>query len=314
MKKLIVWLLVILILTVSCIYIFIPAKIVISRIIIAEAQINGVFRNINQEDKWEKWWRDSDGKPHVKGEPFTYNGSVFHLTKYENNVVGIEIDQKGLKLQSQLFLVSFNPDSTGTTWKCEIPASNNPLTRLLKYNQALKISKNMHEILQNLKHFISSPQNVYGFTIYKTSTRDTTMLSAKFISTSYPTTTEIYGYLNVLERNIQKQKGKITGFPILNVRDLDSMHFETQVALPTDRLLENNGEIFYRRMVPGNFLCADVKGGPNTIQEAMLQMNFYIQDFNKSKMAKSFEQLVTNRLNEPDTSKWITRVYQPIVN
>jgi hypothetical protein len=313
MKKRIVWLLVILILTVSCIYLLIPAKIVISRTIIAKAHINGEFRNISGQDKWENWWRDSDGKPHVKDGPFTYNGTEFRITKYQNNAVGIEIDQAGLKMQSILYLISLDHDSTGTTWRCEIAAGNNPLTRLLKYNQALKISKNMDGILQNLQQFISNPKNVYGISIYKTSTRDTALLSAKFISTTYPTTAKIYGYLNVLERNIQKQKGRITGLPIMNVRNLDSGYFETQVAIPTDRLLENDGEIFYRRMIPGNFLCADVKGGPFTIQEAIQKMDIYLHDYNKTQMAKPFEQFVTNRLNEPDSSNWITRIYQPIM-
>lgn len=312
MKKLFGWLLVILILTVSCIYIFIPSKISISKIIIANAPINSVFRNINQEIKWEKWWRDSDGKPHVKGDSFMYNGSVYRLTKYESNAVGIEIESKDVKLQTELFLVSFSTDSTGMNWQCEIPAGNNPFTRLSKYNQALQLSKNMAGVLQNLKQFFANPKNAYGIDIFKTSTRDTTMLSAKFNSATYPTTAEIYRYIQTLEINIQKQKGKITGLPIMNIRNLDSGGFETQVAIPTNRLLKNEGKTFYRRMVPGNFLSAEVTGGVYTVQEAEKQMNFFAQDFKKSKMAMPFEQLVTNRLNEPDTLKWITRIYLPI--
>ena len=256
---------------------------------------------------------DSDGKPHVKGQPFSFNGLVFRLTKYEHNAVGIEIEERDLKIQSLLTLVSFNPDSTGTKWQCEIPAGNNPVKRLLKYNQAMKISKTISQILQNLKSFVSNPQNVYGISVYKTSTRDTLLLSARYISKTYPTTAEIYHYLDLVEKNIQEQKGRVSGFPIIDIRNPDSDQFEIQVAIPTDRLLKNNGEMFYRRMVPGNFLCADVKGGPYTIQEAFQQMSFYVVDYNKSKIAKPFEQLVTNRLKEPDTSKWITHIYQPVI-
>lgn len=242
-----------------------------------------------------------------------FNGSEFRLSQYEHNAVGIEIDEKDLKLQSLLTLISFSQDSTGAKWQCEIPAGNNPLNRILKYNQALKISKTLKQILQNLKQFTSKPLNVYGFDIYKTTNWDTTMLSARFISSSYPTTTEIYGYLDVVEKNIKKQNASIAGLPIMDVRNLDSTHFETQVAIPTSRLLENSGDVFYRKMVPGNFLCADIKGGPYTIQQALQQMNFYVTDYKKSRVAKSFEQLVTNRLKEPDTSRWITRIYQPVI-
>ena len=313
MKKWIVLFLVVLILTVLCIYTFIPAKIVISRIMTAEVTIGGEFRWLVQEEKWEKWWRNSDGKLHVKGEPFRYNGSVYRLKGKENNVVGIEIDQQGLKLPSLLRLISFKTDSTGCLWNCEIVSGSNPLKRLMTYGQALEVSKNMQGILQNLKAYISNPQNVYQFSIFRTSMHDTALLSARYTSAVYPTTREIYGYLSVLEKSIQKQHGRITGFPLMNVRIVDSGRFETQVALPTDRLLNNDGKIFYRRMVPGNFLCAEVKGGLSTVQEAKNQLDYFLHDNNKDQMAIPFEQLMTNRFDEPDTSKWITRVYLPVM-
>jgi hypothetical protein len=138
-------------------------------------------------------------------------------------------------------------------------------------------------------------------------------LSARFTSIAYPTTADIYGYCDVLKRSIQKQKGTVTGFPLIHVRKTDNDSFEIQAALPTNRKLENDGKVFYRRMVPGNFLCAEVKGGPFTVNEAVKQLNFFLQDHNKTQIAIPFQQLVTNRLSEPDTSKWITRVYLPVV-
>ena len=81
MKKWIVWLFVILVLGVASIYIFIPAKIVITNISSAEATITGEYRYISQEENWEKWWRDADGKSHKKGEPFTYGTNEFRISK-----------------------------------------------------------------------------------------------------------------------------------------------------------------------------------------------------------------------------------------
>jgi hypothetical protein len=314
MKKWMVWLLVILILTLLSTYIFIPAKIAISRISIAEVTKTAEFRYISQGDKWEKWWRDARGNPHRKGEPFTYNRTIFRLTEVQNNIAGIEIEQDGFKWESILHLVSLKKDSTGAIWQCEIPAGNDPFSRLAAHKKAMEISKNMNGVLVNLKNFVSTPQNVYEVRIHRTSFRDTTMLSAKFTSTCYPTTHEIYGYLADVEKGIKKQKGEITGYPLVNVRMLDSGLFETQVALPTDRDLKDDGKIFYRHMVPGNFLTAEVTGGPYTIREAMKQLVYFLQDNNKTQIAKPFEQLVTNRITQPDTSKWITRIYLPVVD
>jgi hypothetical protein len=313
MKKWMVWVLVLFILALFSIYFFIPAKIAISRIIVARVTINGEFRQISQEGKWEKWWLETDGRSYVKGEPFTFNGTTFRLTQIQNNIAGIEVEQDGIKIQSVLHLISLSTDSTASQWQCEWPAGNSPWGRISAYYQAGKISKNMKGVLLNLKSFISDPKNVYGFSIFKTSIRDTTMLSARFTSIAYPTTADIYAYCDVLKRSIQKQKGTVTGFPLIHVRKTDNDSFEIQAALPTNRKLENDGKVFYRRMVPGNFLCAEVKGGPFTVNEAVKQLNFFLQDHNKTQIAIPFQQLVTNRLSEPDTSKWITRVYLPVV-
>ena len=313
MKKWIVSLSVALILTVLCIYIFIPANIVISRIMTAEVTIGGEFRQLDREAKWEKWWQDSDGKPHVKGEPFQYKGAVYRLIGKENNIVGIEIIQDGLKLQSLLHLVSFKPDSTGSVWTCKIPSGSNPIDRVRNYRKALALSNNMHAILQILKAFVSNPQNVYQFPIFKTSTQDTTMLSARYFSKTYPTTTDIYGYLKDVEKSIQKQHSSISGYPMMNVKTIDSGHFETQVAIPTSQWLNDDGKVFTRRMVPGNFLCTIVKGGPFSVREAKEELNNFLHDNNKVQIAMPFEQLITNRINEKDTSKWITRVYLPVI-
>jgi hypothetical protein len=313
MKKWIVWLLVLSILTIIGIYLFIPAKIAISRIITADATITGEFRYISQEVKWEKWWRDAEGNAHQKGEPFSYNGTTFRLTDIQHNIAGIEIEQEGVRLQSILHLISFKKDSTGAVWQCVLPAGNDPVSRLSSYRKALAISKNMNGVLVNLKKFISDPLNVYEVAIHRTSFRDTTMLSARYTTSMYPGPVEIYGYLSDVEKSIQKQKGIISDYPLVNVRMLDSGQYETQVAIPTSRELKDDGKIFFRHMVPGNFLTAEVKGGPYAIREAMQQLDFFLRDNNKIQMAKPFEQLVTNRITQPDTSKWITRVFLPVV-
>ena len=101
---------------------------------------------------------------------------------------------------------------------------------------------------------------------------------------------------------------------MLNVESREDGSFETQVALPTNRQLNNDGNIVYRRMVPGNFICSEVAGGAYTANEALKQMNYFISDNHKSKVANPFQILVTDRMLEPDTLKWITKIYIPVAN
>jgi hypothetical protein len=313
MKKWIVWFFVILVLGVASIYIFIPAKIVITNISSAEATITGEFRYISQEENWEKWWRDAEGKSHNKGEPFTYGINEFRISKRSYNAVGIDIRQEGADIPSFINLISYAIDSTGAVWACEMPSTFNPFTRVRNYLNAQEIKKNITGVMKVFSAFISNPKNVYGMTIYKTTVRDTLMVSARFTSPDYPTTAQLYGYFDTLKQSIIKQKGIPVGFPIMNLRKMPDGSFETQTGMPTNRLLKNDGKILALRMPPGLFMTADVRGGAYTADEGMKQLDLFVQEYNRVKIATGFQILITDRRNEPDTTKWITKLKIPIV-
>jgi effector-binding domain-containing protein len=172
----------------------------------------------------------------------------------------------------------------------------------------------MEGILKNLSGYISNPRNVYGFSFFSSSIRDSTMLSSRFISAAYPTNTELYSYIDMIVKNIKKQKGEVSGKPLFNVEKQSNGSFETQVAIPTLHALKNDGNIVFRRMVPGTFLCTEVYGGAKTAEEALRQMYFFISDNHKSKQANAFQILLTDRRSEPDTLKWLTKIYIPVGN
>jgi hypothetical protein len=312
MKKWIAGIAGLFILTFLCIYVFIPAKIVIAKIAFLHATINGSYRSLTDNEKWEQWWHDSNNRPYVKGGPYSYNGSDFKLGNLSNNVAGIDIRKGGLELNSIINLVSLGPDSTAMLWQCDLTASNNPLDRLRKYQQALEIKKNMTGIMENFRNYVTDPVNVYGVYIYRNSTRDTFLLAARYSGKSYPSTAEIYGYLAPLTKSIEDQQGKITGYPMVNITKSPDGGYETQVAIPTNRLLQGKPPIFYRRLVPGNFMICEVTGGEYTIRQGMRQLELYTSDYGKTEMAIPFQSLITDRSKEPDTAKWITRLYMPV--
>jgi len=65
-------------------------------------------------------------------------------------------------------------------------------------------------------------------------------------------------------------------------------------------------------MIRGNILVAEIKGGIYSVNEAERQLVNYANDYKKISPAIPFQSLVTNRQLEPDTSKWVTRLYYPI--
>jgi hypothetical protein len=66
-------------------------------------------------------------------------------------------------------------------------------------------------------------------------------------------------------------------------------------------------------MKGGNILTGEVTGGQKQIEEADRQMQLYIMDYQRSIIAIPFQMLITDRTKEPDSTKWITRIYYPVV-
>jgi hypothetical protein len=85
------------------------------------------------------------------------------------------------------------------------------------------------------------------------------------------------------------------------------------VAVPTVRRVPAPENIQFNRMVLGNILISEVKGGQNTVNTAFTQLKQFIEDSRHTTPAIPFQVLVTNRQTEPDTAKWVTKVYFPIL-
>ena len=117
-----------------------------------------------------------------------------------------------------------------------------------------------------------------------------------------------------LRAYILQQGAKETGYPMLNVFTKDSINYLVKVALPVSKALPSSGTMSYRWMLPGgNILITEVKGGPEEIKRAYRQVELYISDFQRVAPAIPFESLVTDRRAEKDSTKWITRIYYPVM-
>jgi hypothetical protein len=98
-----------------------------------------------------------------------------------------------------------------------------------------------------------------------------------------------------------------------NITQLDSGGFQIMVALPIDKELKTEAIFFPSKMVPGRFLVAEVKGGPGTVDDAQNQIRLYMQEYKRMSLAIPFESLITDRSIEADTSKWVTKLFNPVL-
>jgi hypothetical protein len=297
-------------------FIFIPSNLKVSKAIAIRCNAQGAYRILSNENTWNKWWPGYDSSIHLDTSSkytFNYQKEVYRLKQKLLNGVEVNIGHNESLVNSTMILIPLRRDSVIIEWQSTIVESNNPFKRIAGYLHAVNIKKNMDPILEGLHNFLEVQKNVYGSNITETSTTDTLLVALKSHSNSYPSTADIYQSVNLLKNYIITNGAIVTGHPMINITNLNKTEFEIMVALPTNKELKENNNIFFRRMIPGNFLVTEVKGGNYTLMEAENGMEEFMNDYQKTAMAIPFQSLITDRDKETDTSKWITKLYEPVM-
>ena len=299
MKKIFLFLLFALILSIAAVYILIPRELPVSQVARIRCTTAGAFRHISDGYKWSAWLRP-------------VNNDGYQVIQQLRNTVDIRIQHGGSSIPSTLRLVPLPLDSVGVEWSCTLDAGNNPVHRVQTYLQARAIHAGMTNVLGQLQSFLEDKKNVYGFLIEQVTIKDTFLVTGKTVFPAYPSTNDIYRLIHTLKDYINNQGAHQSGHPIINITQLDTNRFQLMAAVPADKQLPGTGAISFTRMVPGQFLTIDVQGGPAHVSEAVNQLQLYFSDYQRTSMAIPFQALITDRLTEPDTSKWMTRIYQPV--
>ena len=262
-----------------------------------KASSASIYRVIADQQTWDKLF---------PGE--------FTITKKLLNSVHINTSVNNKTAPGSIMLIPETNDSTAVLWESTVPAFSGIFSTISEVATGHNLINKITHTIDSLKNFSIHSINIYGINIIQTSTKDTSLITTKFKTHTYPLNEEIYAQIAKLKSFAASHNASPSGYPMLNVSTVDSSVYHCMVALPIDRVIQTgySAPIRYVYMVPGRFLTAEIKGGPHTIQHAHKMMQQYFQDYKRTAMAIPFEYLVTDRLNEKDTSQWITRIYAPV--
>lgn len=268
----------------------------------------GFARLIAEESSWAKWWPGhvdhNDNK--IK---FEYNGNTFVIAEKKLTSLLVNIGHGNDSLKTELVFIPVNADTVLISW-AEVYSTTAPKSRL----NVSKIDHDIATIIQHMQDYYAKEKNIYGQEIKKESVMDSTLISTSATSQGYPSVGLVYGLIEKLETYAAQNNAKESGLPMLNIFTKDSMTYKVQVALPLNKKLKDGNGIFYRWMLGnGNIVTANVKGGPYTINKGFQAMELYIRDHGRVAPAIPFQSLITDRRAEPDSSKWVTKLYWPVM-
>ena len=297
---------------IALIYFLIPSQILISAAKIAPSPDVAIERLLLDESQWPSWWPTTELNK-FRPAKFQQQDYTFTLSKKFYKSLEIEIQRNNdPALLSRLSLIPIRTDSTGIEWTCQLESGNNPFQRINNYWKARSIKGQMDSALNACARFFSHIEKVYGINIERTQLPDTLFVTSRVLTRSVPNQLERYALINKIEAYIATQGTKPSGSPIYNVTRYDDQHFQLMAGLPVTTRIPEENNFSLKYMVKGSFMVTEVLGGESKVKWASAQLKQYFQDYKKTSMAMSFTMLVTDRMLQTDSSRWITRLYEPV--
>ncbi len=310
MRKLLFILSSLIILTVI-LYLIVPAQLKITKTINANCNLATANRVLTNVEYINTWWPIN--KQTNKAGNYKINDVEFKFNSQNDYNVPVGLQANGNIVNSNIVTNMLTQNNLLINWNYTINSGNMPWQKLQAFLLKIKINKAVNIASNNLINTLNSTIATYGFGIKKVNLTDSTLIAIKDSSINYPTNTEIYGKVTLLQNYAKLNNATVVKSPMLNTQFINNKYFY-MVALPVNKLLSNKGNIQMKRMlIGGNYLESDdIKGGYVTIQKAIQNFENYKTDYSYSSPAIPFQSLITNRINEPDSTKWITKLYYPI--
>jgi len=305
MKKILTGLVLLLSVTLAAVYLFIPGKMKIETSVSLNAALPGVSRMLISDGNWGKWW---PGKT-----PFIYNAQTYTFRGKIFNALDIEIQNGKDTIRSRMELIFITANMMTINWAAEQQTSSSPFQRFADYRNAKTTEKNMQAILNSMKVFLEKTENIYGFVVLDTKVMDSVLVTTRRSFNQKPSIQDIDSMIRSLKKYIAQNNAIEKNSPMLNVVKTDSSHYKVMTAIPVDRELPNTNEFVSKFLLKGgNVLEAEIHGGPATIENSLKEFENYRADYKYDSPAIPYQLLVTERIKEPDTTKWITKLYYPV--
>lgn len=308
MKKNLIWFPLILVILIGAFYFYIPTTNKLRFQTIVNCTAGGATRQITNTGKWHLWWPGEE----KDNNSFTYKNYHYRIDNIRLNGFGATIFNANDSIKAFFQFASIAIDSTQFQWAATYNFSTNPVKRFVQFVQFNKFKSNVKYLLADTKKYFNQQENIYGMKIVNETVKEATYISTKKTFSYYPSTKEIYELIGSLKNYIVRKGGEEKGDPMLHVEQEGPAIYETMVALPTKNELPSEGGFQLKKMILGNILMGEIKGGNYTILTGEKELANYVIDYNKLSPAVGFQSLVTNRLLEADTTKWLTRLYYPI--
>ena len=295
-------------------YFFIPRTLSINERTELTVNEKAFARVLFNEAYWPQWWPGEKERVLDANTAFVYNGNKYTVTGKRLTSLLLTVSRTNDSVQTELFAIPVRSHQVEMVWTGTATTGTSPVEKFKRFKWAKSLSADFRAIMQRLQTFYKDDDHLYGFPIRETIVVDSLLVMTATTTKMKPSTADVYALVDKLKAFVQKAGAKEMGEPMLNTTAVSDSAYLTRVAIPVDRHLMNEGDVQFKQMLGrGNILVTDVKGGPVQIEKAFAQTEYFVQDYNRTAPAIPYQKLITDRRAEPDTAKWVTKIYWPVM-
>ena len=294
--------------TAVALYFFIPATENFTYSSSLKCTEEAAGRFLINKNKWQQWWPGKKKEEHL----YSYGNCDYRVNKIMLDAADITVYDGKDSARGLLKILPDANDFVKLQWASAVVFSSNPVKKLFQYFGSKYIKTNITGLLDDSRKFFDKEENVYGMKIEMQKVKDSSLIAYKQLLSHYPSTKEIYDMVALVKGYIQKKGGREANYPMVHVQIISRTEYETMVAIPTEGDLPAEENFQLKKMFLGNILMGEVKGGVSSVIKAEQELTNYVNDHKKMSPAIPYQSLVTDRVSEADTSKWITRLYYPV--
>ena len=307
MKKIVLFLIPVLLILVVFL---LPSEKINTHAVNITCPMDAVTRLMVNKQKWEAWWPGSK----INDSSFEYRQKPYLINTILLNGFKASTREGDMDVLVELNCLPVSSTETQFSLTTSIRFSSNPFKKTMQYISLFKTNEEYAALLNQIQTYFSTTEKVYGYKIDKQKVKHSSLISVKETYDHYPTVAETYLLVDELKKYIADNNSKEMDAPILNVFKLGDTEFQAMAAIATDRDLPSDSRYFLKNMMLGNIIVAEVTGPMSEVNKCQLEIENYVRDYRKVSPAIPFQRLITNRITEPDSTKWVTTLNYPVFN
>lgn len=319
-----------LLLVLALISLFIPSKVHVERSATINASAKTVFNTVNNLKTWNNWsyWDRID--PNMKS---TYQGpeagtGAIHRWDSENDSVGKGSLTITESIEPTKILTSLEIDETWTApggWLFEETGSGVKATVFMDMDMPFymripgmfmddMLEKDFGKTLAGLKQYTEGlPAETNTAWVVETITTTPAMvMSMKVKTTGTEFAAKLENCYGQIMATMSKQGIKQAGPRYAIYQKWTPEAVEMEPGIVIDKPGKNDGEIMATGMKATKAIKVDYYGDYPGSEKAHYYMDEWATKNKVTIIGPPWEEYITDPKSEPDTSKWLTRIYYPV--